>query len=110
MILTTQGARTDQERVAVVTYTRDGDRYVIAASKSGAPTNPHWFHNLKANPEVEVEAGGERFLARATVPSGDERDRLSGAARRRASRVPRVPQDHRPGHSDDPARPDRMSV
>ena len=76
MILTTQGARTGEDRVAVVTYTRDGDRYVIAASKSGAPTNPDWFHNLQANPEVGVEAGGERFMARATVPSGDERDRL----------------------------------
>ncbi len=76
MILTTKGAKTGEDRVAVVTYTRDGDRYVIAASKSGAPTNPDWFHNLQANPEVGVEAGGESFTARATVTSGDERDRL----------------------------------
>ena len=76
MILTTKGARSGEDRVAVVTYTRDGDRYVIAASKSGAPTNPDWFHNLQANPEVGVEAGGESFTARATVASGDERDRL----------------------------------
>ena len=76
MILTTKGAKTGEDRVAVVTYTRDGDRYVIAASKSGAPTNPDWFHNLQANPEVGVEAGGESFTAHATVTSGDERDRL----------------------------------
>ncbi len=76
LILTTRGARSGEERTAVVTYTRDGDRYVIAASKSGAPTNPDWFHNLQANPEVGVEAGGESFTARATVTSGDERDRL----------------------------------
>jgi deazaflavin-dependent oxidoreductase (nitroreductase family) len=76
MILTTRGARSGEERTAVVTYTRDGDRYVIAASKSGAPTNPDWFHNLQANPEVSVEAGGERFTARATVVTGEERDRL----------------------------------
>ena len=76
MILTTKGAKTGEDRVAVVTYTRDGDRYVIAASKSGAPTNPDWFHNLQANPEVGVEAGGESFTAHATVASGDERDRL----------------------------------
>jgi deazaflavin-dependent oxidoreductase (nitroreductase family) len=76
MILTTRGARSGEERTAVVTYTRDGDRYVIAASKSGAPTNPDWFHNLQANPEVRVEAGGEAFTARATVTTGEERDRL----------------------------------
>jgi len=76
MILTTTGARTGQERNAIVTYTRDGHWYVIAASKSGAPTNPAWFYNLQANPEVTVELGGEKFRARATATSGAERDRL----------------------------------
>jgi deazaflavin-dependent oxidoreductase (nitroreductase family) len=75
-ILTTIGAKSGQERRAIVTYTRDGDCYVIAASKSGAPTNPAWFHNLKANPEVTLEAGGETFKARATVTEHAERDRL----------------------------------
>jgi len=76
MLLTTRGAKTGLERTAIVTYTRDGDRYVIAASKSGAPTNPAWFYNLQANPVVSVEAGGETFKARATVARGAERDRL----------------------------------
>jgi deazaflavin-dependent oxidoreductase (nitroreductase family) len=76
MILTTRGARTGQERTAVITYTRDDDRYAIAASKSGAPTNPAWFHNLQADPVVTVETGGETFKARATVTAGEERDRL----------------------------------
>jgi deazaflavin-dependent oxidoreductase (nitroreductase family) len=76
MLLTTRGAKTGQRRTAIITYTRDGDRYVIAASKSGAPTNPAWFYNLKADPEVTVEAGGETFKARATVATGAERDRL----------------------------------
>jgi deazaflavin-dependent oxidoreductase (nitroreductase family) len=76
MILTTKGAKTGQERTAIVTYTRDDDRYVIGASKSGAPTNPAWFYNLRANTEVTVEVGGEKFRARATVTSGEERDRL----------------------------------
>jgi deazaflavin-dependent oxidoreductase (nitroreductase family) len=76
MLLATRGARTGLERTAIVTYTRDGDRYVIAASKSGAPTNPAWFYNLQANPVVSVEAGGETFMARATVARGAERDRL----------------------------------
>jgi deazaflavin-dependent oxidoreductase (nitroreductase family) len=76
MILTTTGARTGQPREALITFTRDGERYVIAASKSGAPTNPQWYHNLLANPTVTVETGGEKFEARATVTSGEERNRL----------------------------------
>src|SRR5256885_3394000 len=76
MILTTSGAKSGEPRSAVVTYTRDGDRYVIAASKSGAPTNPQWFYNIKANPDVTVEAEGQKFNARATVTSRAERDRL----------------------------------
>jgi deazaflavin-dependent oxidoreductase (nitroreductase family) len=76
LILTTTGARTGAQRQAVVTYTRDGDRYVVAASKSGAPTNPNWYHTLRANPEVTVDVDRETFKARATVTSGAERDRL----------------------------------
>jgi deazaflavin-dependent oxidoreductase (nitroreductase family) len=76
MILTTVGAQSGEPREAVITYTREDDRYVIAASKSAAPTNPHWYHNLLANPEATVEAGGETFQARATEATGAERDRL----------------------------------
>jgi len=76
MLLTTTGARTGRPRNAIVTYTRDGDRYVIAGSKSGAPTHPAWFHNLVANPVVSAEAGGKTFKARASVTEGAERERL----------------------------------
>jgi deazaflavin-dependent oxidoreductase (nitroreductase family) len=76
MILTTTGAKSGEPRETVVTFSRDGDRYVIAASQSGAPANPAWFHNLVAHPEVVVEVEMERFNARATVTSGAERDRL----------------------------------
>ena len=76
MILTTTGARSGQPRSSVVTYTRDGDRYVIAASKSGAPTNPAWYYNLLANPTATVEMGGEEFKVAATVAQGAERERL----------------------------------
>jgi deazaflavin-dependent oxidoreductase (nitroreductase family) len=76
MILTTMGAKSGEQREAVVTYTREGDKYVIAASKSAAPTNPQWYHNLLANPEATVEAGGEKFQAHATEVTGAERDRL----------------------------------
>jgi deazaflavin-dependent oxidoreductase (nitroreductase family) len=76
LILTTTGAKSGKPREAVVTYTKDGDRLCVAASKSGAPTNPNWYHNLIANPIVQVEAGGEAFKASATVQEGSERDRL----------------------------------
>jgi deazaflavin-dependent oxidoreductase (nitroreductase family) len=76
MLLTTKGAKTGENRLAVVTYTRDGDRYVICATKGGAPTNPAWYHNLVANPIVSAEAGGEVFEARATETDGAERLRL----------------------------------
>jgi deazaflavin-dependent oxidoreductase (nitroreductase family) len=76
MLLTTTGAKTGQPREAIVTYTRDGERYVIAASKSGALEHPGWYWNPRANPIVDVEARGEQFAARATVSHGAERDRL----------------------------------
>jgi deazaflavin-dependent oxidoreductase (nitroreductase family) len=76
MILKTKGAKTGEERLAIVTYTRDGDRYVIAASKGGAPTNPNWYHNLTATPVVTAEAGGQVFKAKASEVDGAERQRL----------------------------------
>ena len=76
LILTTTGARSGEVRENPLVYTRDSDNYVIVASKGGAPTNPSWFHNIVAHPEVTIEAGGRKFAARAHVPDGDEYERL----------------------------------
>jgi len=77
LLLTTKGAKTGEQRTSPLVYSKDGDKLVIVASKGGAPTNPGWFHNLKANPVVSVELGGERFDARATVATPEsERRRL----------------------------------
>jgi deazaflavin-dependent oxidoreductase (nitroreductase family) len=76
MILTTTGAKTGKPRTVIVTFTRDGDAYVVAGSKSGAPTDPFWFNNLVANPIVRAEAEGKAFDARATVARGADRDQL----------------------------------
>jgi len=57
----------------------------VIASKGGAPTNPDWYHNLRANPRVTVEVGPERFVANARVAKGDERRRLYDL---QASRMP----------------------
>jgi deazaflavin-dependent oxidoreductase (nitroreductase family) len=76
MVLTTTGAKSGQPREAVVTFSRDGDDYVVVGSKSGEPEDPAWFTNLVANPVVTVEADRERFQARATVAEGADRDAL----------------------------------
>jgi deazaflavin-dependent oxidoreductase (nitroreductase family) len=77
LLLQTKGAKSGEHRVSPLTFSRDGDRLVVVASKGGAPTNPAWFANLVANPIVTVETGGEKFEARATpVAAGPERDRL----------------------------------
>jgi deazaflavin-dependent oxidoreductase (nitroreductase family) len=70
------GARTGTNRINPLAYDRDGDRYVIFASKAGAPTNPDWYHNLKAHPDVSVEVGTDTIGVVATEATGDERDRL----------------------------------
>lgn len=80
LLLGTKGAKTGEERLSPVAFTRDGERLVVVASKGGAPENPAWFANLLANPIVTVETGGEKFRARAIpVTGGPERDRLYAA-------------------------------
>ena len=76
IVLTTIGAKSGQPRTNPLVYLADGDRFVIFASKAGAPTNPDWFHNLLAHPQVTAEVGGETFEVVASVAEGDERDRL----------------------------------
>lgn len=76
LVLTTKGAKTGERRQAVLTYTRDDGRFVVAASAGGSPKDPDWYHNVQANPAVQVEAGGETFTATASVASPGERERL----------------------------------
>jgi deazaflavin-dependent oxidoreductase (nitroreductase family) len=76
LILHTIGAKSGQERINPVAYVTDGDRLVIIASKGGAPSNPDWYHNIVANPQVTVEVGTEQFAARASISTEPERTRL----------------------------------
>ena len=76
LLLTTTGAKSGQPRIAPLAFTRDGDRIIIVASKGGAPTNPDWYYNLVAHPEVILEVGTEQFAALASVAEGAERERL----------------------------------
>ena len=76
LLLTTTGARTGRSLTKPLGFTRDGEHYIVIASKAGAPTNPAWFHNLVANPRVTVEVGAERFEAQTSVAQSPERERL----------------------------------
>jgi deazaflavin-dependent oxidoreductase (nitroreductase family) len=76
LIVHTAGARTGKSRINPVMYLKDGDRYLIFASKGGAPMNPDWYHNLKAHPDVQIEVGDNKIDVRAEELKGPERDRL----------------------------------
>jgi deazaflavin-dependent oxidoreductase (nitroreductase family) len=76
LLLTTTGARSGATRVNPLAYLPDGDRMLVFASKGGAPTNPDWYHNVRAHPDVTVEVGGQTKRMRAVELTGAERDRL----------------------------------
>jgi deazaflavin-dependent oxidoreductase (nitroreductase family) len=76
LLLHTTGAKSGKPRINPVAYVVDGERYIVVASKGGAPTNPDWYHNIVANPEVSVEVGTEQFNALARVAAEPERAKL----------------------------------
>ncbi|HEY1298545.1 MAG TPA: nitroreductase family deazaflavin-dependent oxidoreductase [Chloroflexota bacterium] len=83
LLLTTTGAKSGQTRVNPLAFTRDGDNYVVIASKGGAPAHPDWYRNVVAHPDVSVEVstadGTRQFAARARVAQDAERERLYAA-------------------------------
>jgi deazaflavin-dependent oxidoreductase (nitroreductase family) len=79
LLMTTTGARTGRPATVPLGFgVDDNGRVFVVASKAGAPKDPAWFHNLRANPSVTVELGDKSFQARAVVTAGEERDRLYG--------------------------------
>ena len=70
-----RGHRTDKPRTAALLYVRDGNAYVVIASKGGAPRHPGWCHNLVAQPDVEIQVGRERIPVHARIAEGEERSR-----------------------------------
>jgi deazaflavin-dependent oxidoreductase (nitroreductase family) len=76
LLLTTIGSKTGEPRTTPLIHRTDGDRYVIVASKGGAPEHPAWFTNMQQNPEAEVQVLGEKIPVRMTVAEGTERARL----------------------------------
>jgi len=70
------GAKSGAKRTSPVMYHEDGDAVAVVASKAGQPTNPAWFHNLKANPDTTIQIGSVVREVRARVATDEERDRL----------------------------------
>ncbi len=85
LLLHTTGAKTGRERVNPMMYLDlDGHRYVFA-SKAGADTNPDWYWNLVAHPDVTVEVGTETYEVSAGPVTGDDRNRVYSEQARRYS-------------------------
>jgi deazaflavin-dependent oxidoreductase (nitroreductase family) len=78
LLLHTVGAKTGKPRTTSLTYARDGANYLIVASKGGDPKAPGWYHNLKANPNVEINVGPKRFgvTAKPVLPDDPDYARL----------------------------------
>ena len=76
LLLHHTGAKSGKVRVNPLAYQANGNRLVVFASKGGAPTNPDWFHNLRANPRATVEVGTETRDVRARVAEGEEREKI----------------------------------
>jgi deazaflavin-dependent oxidoreductase (nitroreductase family) len=76
LLLTSIGRRSGQPRTAPVLYLRDGERVVVIGSNAGNVRAPAWSLNLQANPDAEIQIGGERRLVRARVAEGEERAEL----------------------------------
>ena len=76
LLLTTIGRRSGKPHTMPLIYGEMGGVYVIIGSKGGAPTQPAWFHNLCAEPHVELQVGPEIFNAIARTAAGAEREQL----------------------------------
>jgi deazaflavin-dependent oxidoreductase (nitroreductase family) len=76
LLLTTTGRSSGQARTTPLIHRTDGEHWVIVASKGGAPENPGWYENLKADPQATIEVPGEEIPVLASTATGDERARL----------------------------------
>ena len=85
LLLHHTGARSAEKRINPLSYQPDDGRYVVFASRGGAPRNPSWYHNLKANPNATIEVGTDTIDVLASEAGGEERERLY---RTQAERIP----------------------
>jgi deazaflavin-dependent oxidoreductase (nitroreductase family) len=76
LLLTTTGRRSGKPYTTPLIYGEEGGRYLVVASRGGAPEHPQWYRNLVAQPEVGVQIRAERFRARARTASAEEKPAL----------------------------------
>jgi deazaflavin-dependent oxidoreductase (nitroreductase family) len=76
LLLSTEGRRSGESRTTPLIHRTDSGHWIVVASKGGAPENPGWYENLKANPEASIQVKGEQLSVRASTAEGEERDRL----------------------------------
>ncbi len=76
LLLSTHGRRSGQTRTTPLIHRTDGERWIVVASKGGAPANPSWFENLQGDPNAEIQVRAETVPVRASVAEGAERARL----------------------------------
>jgi len=76
LLLDHVGAKSHKKRTSPLVYGRDGENFVLVASKGGFPKNPAWFHNLRANPDTSAQVGARTIDVHAHVAEGEERTRL----------------------------------
>ena len=108
LILHTVGAKTGQQRANSLSYARDGDDYLVVASKGGEPKAPGWYHNLKANPNVEINVGPKRFGVTAKPVLPDDPEYAAAMADREQHARQQGPL-HRLPETDDPSDPGRRA-
>ena len=76
LLLTTVGRKSGQKRTMPVFYGKVDGNYIVIGTKGGADTHAKWYLNLLANPVAEIQAGTEKFTARARTAEGVEREKL----------------------------------
>ena len=76
LLLTTTGAKSGQSRLSPLAYFRVEDKLVIIGSFAGAPKDPAWVHNLRANPQAHIEVGTDAYDVTARELPSAERDQL----------------------------------
>jgi len=76
LLLDHVGAKSAIRRTSPLVYARDGENFVLIASKGGYPKHPAWFHNLVANPDTTVQVGSRHVEVHARVADPEERRRL----------------------------------
>jgi deazaflavin-dependent oxidoreductase (nitroreductase family) len=76
LLLTTRGRKSGKPRRTALIYAQDGDRYVLVGSNGGSPRHPAWYLNVVEHPEVAVQVGADKFIARARTATSEEKPAL----------------------------------